>query len=629
MNNSKLAALLDLDRSELPSDGGDSFNRLIFARSPYLLQHADNPVDWREWGDDAFAEARRRDVPLLVSIGYATCHWCHVMAAESFSDDEVAELLNRSYVAVKIDREERPDLDDFYMTAARALTGGGGWPLNVFIDHDRRPFFAMTYLPKQPRHQTPGFMNLLANLATLWRKQRALVTSNADEICRSISALAESPQVVGRDIRSLAGTALQQLAEMFDRQYGGFGSAVKFPMPTYILFLLSRNSDSSSPAMAMALQTVEQMAHGGINDQLGGGFHRYTVDRQWHIPHFEKMLYDQAMLIMTYVEAYKVSGKRLFLDTAARTAEFAVNELMNSAGGFSAGLDADSDGEEGLFYTWSHDELSGLLGDDFPLVAGYWGVSREGNLDGRSVLHLAAFQEEYAAEQALSAGQLTEIISRSSHKMLAARSRREPPLRDPKVICAWNGLMISALVRLGEVSGDNRWLHTAAGTAHFILQNMVTSEGRLLRNWLQTPAPGYAFAEDYAFFCQGLADLAAASDTQLWKEKLEYFGRELLRLFLDEQGRVSFSGKDAEALPISIPPLQDGVMPSAAGACATLLIRMAAMVADSSFTAAAATIIRNCRGVTERSPAACLTLIMAEEELLRQTGLEETGSNGS
>jgi hypothetical protein len=390
-------------------------------------------------------------------------------------------------------------------------------------------------------------------------------------------------------------------------------------MPTYLLFLLSRDRDSSSPAMAMALQTVEQMAYGGINDQLAGGFHRYTVDRQWQIPHFEKMLYDQAMLIMTYAEAYKASGKRLFLDTAVRTAEFAMHELMNGAGGFCAGLDADSEGEEGLFYTWSHDELSALLGDDFPLVAGYWGVSREGHLDGRSILHLAAFPEKFAAEQALSAAQLAEIISRSSEKMLAARSRREPPLRDPKVICAWNGLMISALVRLGSVSDDDRWLQAAAGTARFILQNMVTPEGRLLRNWLRTPAPVSAFAEDYAFFCLGLADLAAVSAEPLWSEKLNYFGRELRRLFLDKQGKLSFSGLDAEALPISIQPVQDGVMPSAAGACATLFIRMAGIFTDSSFATAAAEIIRNSRGMTEKSPAACLSLILAEEELLTQS----------
>jgi uncharacterized protein YyaL (SSP411 family) len=605
MNNSKLAALLDIDKSTLPADGGDRFNRLIFARSPYLLQHAENPVEWREWGDEAFSEARRRNVPLLISIGYATCHWCHVMAAESFSDHEVAAQLNDSFVAVKVDREERPDIDDFYMTAARALTGGGGWPLNVFVDHERRPFFAITYLPKLPRQRTPGFLSLLTNLSSLWQQQRSLVTSNADEICRSISALAASPASTGRDIKLIAGEALQQLEEMFDRQYGGFGRAVKFPMPTYLLFLLNRDHVSLPQALPMALQTLERMAHGGINDQLGGGFHRYTVDRQWLTPHFEKMLYDQALLILSYAEAYRLDGNRLFLDAAVRTAEFSVQELMSKGGGFCAGLDADSDGEEGLFYTWSFAELNALLGEDFPVAASYWGVSKEGNLDGRSILHTDGSP----------VGLPADVIARCSEKLLAARGRREAPLRDPKVICSWNGLMISALVRLFSVSGDDHWLSTAAGTARFILENMVTTEGRLLRNWLETPAPVHAFAEDYAFFCLGLADLLAADKDPFWKDGLEHFGQELLRLFINEQGDVSFYGVDAEQLPIGIPPLQDGVMPSAAGASATLLIRMGRIFNNSTFTEAAEQILRSCRGITERSPAACLSLIMAEESL--------------
>jgi uncharacterized protein YyaL (SSP411 family) len=618
MNNSTLAALLTLDRSTLPADGGADFNRLIFARSPYLLQHAKNPVDWREWSDAAFAEARERDVPLLVSIGYSTCHWCHVMAAESFSDHEVAAVLNDSFVAIKVDREERPDLDDFYMTAARALTGGGGWPLNVFIDHDRRPFFAITYLPKQSRQQTPGFLNLLINLAALWQKQRTLVSSNAAGICSSLAELAAMPSTGGRAIDILAAEAEQQLAEIFDRNNGGFGSGAKFPMTTYLHFLLSRDPGVAPEAAAMALQTLIAMARGGINDQLAGGFHRYTVDRQWLIPHFEKMLYDQALLIITYVEAYRASGNRLLLETAVATARFVVGELQSAAGGFCAGLDADSEGEEGLFYTWSYEELVALLGADLPLLADYWGVKREGNLDGRSILHAVTPLEGFAAQRALTADEVATIIKRGSERLLAARRVREQPLRDPKVICSWNGLMISALVRLAGASEDAGWLQIAADTARFILRNMVTPTGRLLRNWLGTPAPTPAFAEDYAFFGLGLTDLARADPDPLWKENLSYFGGELRRLFIDAAGRVAFSGSDGEALPIEIPPLQDGVMPSTAGACATLLLRMGAIMEDESHTAVAAAILHNCRGVTEKSPAACLSLIMTEEELQRQ-----------
>lgn len=618
MNNNTLTALLNVDRSALPPDGGNSFNRLIFARSPYLLQHADNPVDWREWGNNAFAEARTRNIPLMISIGYSTCHWCHVMAEESFSDHEVARLLNRSFIAIKVDREERPDIDEFYMIAARVLTGGGGWPLNVFIDHDRRPFFAITYLPKLAQHRTPGFMDLLGNLTALWQQQHGMVTSNAEKIYGSIASMAEPPVATGRTIISVAREAIQQLEDKYDRTYGGFGNGVKFPMPVYLLFLLSRDHDSSPQSLSMALQTLERMSRGGINDQLAGGFHRYTVDRQWETPHFEKMLYDQAMLIMTYSEAFRTSGNVFFLETAARTAGFAINELMIPEGAFCAGLDADSEGEEGLFYTWSYDELSQLLGDDILTATGYWGVTRGGNLDGRSTLHRVAAPDKIATELALSADLLAVTINRCSEKLLAARSRRELPLRDPKVICAWNGLMISALVRLAVVSGEDKWHSYAADTARFILEKMVTPSGRLLRNWLGTAAPVFAFAEDYAFFCLGLSDLLAVGADPLWHDKLEYFGNELIRLFINDQGKISFGGLDTEAMPIAIPPLQDGVMPSAAGACATLLLKMETIFADNTYAGVAAKVLGFSRGTVENSPTACLSLIMAEEGLRSQ-----------
>lgn len=617
MNNDRLTALLNLDKSALPADGGAAFNRLIFARSPYLLQHADNPVDWREWGAEAFAEARERDVPLLVSIGYATCHWCHVMAVESFSDSEIAAQINRSFVAIKVDREERPDLDDYYMTAARALTGSGGWPLNLFVDHDRRPFFAITYLPKHPRQQTPGFLNLLTNLATLWQKRRALATSNAEEIDRAVAALAATPEPSGKDIGTVASAAEKQLTELFDLRFGGFGSGVKFPMATYLLFLLDRNRTAAPQSLVMVEQTLATMAQGGINDQLGGGFHRYAVDRQWQIPHFEKMLYDQALLITVYVEAYRANGNRSLLETATRTAAFVVKELLESGGGFAAGLDADSEGEEGRYYTWSLDELTDLLGDDLPILGACWGVTAAGNLDGRSVLQGVPDPAAFAATRGMNIDQLTALINRGRERLLAARDRREAPLRDPKVICAWNGLMISALVRLSTVSNDRSWLRQAAATARFVMAEMVTSTGRLVRNWLGTPAPVPAFAEDYVYFCLGLADLQVADQDPVWREALERFGNDLLRLFIDGAGNVAWCGTDTESLPLQIAPVQDGVMPSTAGSCAILLLRMGALFDEERYTEAAAAVIRRYRGVVEQNPAACLSLIQAEELLSR------------
>lgn len=614
MNNSKLESLLKLDREHIPADGGEAYNRLIFARSPYLLQHAENPVDWREWGEEAFAEARRRDLPLFISIGYATCHWCHVMAHESFSDSAVASILNESYIPVKVDREERPDLDDFYMTAARALSGGGGWPLNVFIDHQQRPFFAITYLPKEPKHQTPGFRDLLNNIAALWKDKRELLFSNGTEICRSISELASIPAATGRSLDLLSAEAVHQLAAMFDSKFGGFGLAVKFPMPIYLLFLLSRESIKFPNARSMALQTLEIMMNGGIHDQLGGGFHRYTIDRQWIMPHFEKMLYDQAMLIIAYTEAFTISRENRFLETAVKTARFTVNELLTDAGGFCCGLDADSEGEEGLFYTWRYEELQAILGTDCKAALAYWGASREGNLDGRCILHQAVVPETFAAEQKISTVELQRIITTASIKLLSARNGRERPLLDTKAICSWNSLMVTALVRLYKVSGNSEWLTLAEDTAKFILTNMVDSNGRLVRSWLGTPATIGAFAEDYAAFTTALAELAANDPEPLWEEKLAFFAGELVRLFINDTGDVFFCGTDTAQLPVNIPAIQDGVLPATAASCAASLIRAGKICRNSAFIETGKKVIGRYRGSVEKNPAACLSLIMTEEE---------------
>ncbi len=619
MNNRELADLLALDKSMLPLDGGNEFNRLIFSRSPYLLQHARNPVDWREWGDEAFAEAKRRDIPLFVSIGYATCHWCHVMAVESFSDSEVAATLNGSFVPVKIDREERPDLDDFYMTASRALTGSGGWPLNVFIDHEKRPFFSITYLPKYPRHRTPGFIDLLVNISLLWKEKRDVVMSNSDEICRSMSALTGSSPSSGTALQSISNAAFHQLEDLFDKKYFGFGNSVKFPMPVYQLFLLSRDPKAYPDAKEMALLTLKAMMHGGIKDQLSGGFHRYTVDPGWLTPHFEKMLYDQAMLITAYSEAYKLTDNPVYKQTAVDTARFAVNELMNPEGGFCAALDADSEGEEGLFYTWKYDELESILKGPLKLAHEYWGATENGDLDGRSVFHLTADPETFCSRKGISVSDLEDILAAASQKLREVRLRREAPLKDLKVISAWNGLMITALIRLGTVSGDKEYFTYAQNTARFILRNMVTPEGRLIRNWLETPSRVPGFAEDYTFIGLGLADIVSTTDEPFWKETLEYFGNELVRLFIDATGKISFCGHDVENPPIDIPQVQDGVTPSTAGAAAVLLTRLGRITGKGDYRETAGKIIRRYRALTEKSPSACLSLIMAEEELNRET----------
>jgi len=615
MNNSQLEALLKLDREHIPADGGETYNRLIFAKSPYLLQHSENPVDWREWGEDAFAEARRRDLPLFVSIGYATCHWCHVMAEESFSDVAVARLLNENFIPVKVDREERPDIDEFYMTASRTLTGSGGWPLNVFIDQERRPFFAITYLPKHPKHKTPGLVDLLSNISALWRDQRELLFSNCEGIHSSISSLTTLLESTDREIKTIAAEAVEHLEKIFDHKFGGFGVAVKFPMPTYLLFLLSRDSNRSPDAHSMAFKTLGLMMNGGIHDHLGGGFHRYAVDQKWIIPHFEKMLYDQAMLIAAYSEAFTLNKEQRFLETALKTARFAVNELLTPEGGFCAGLDADSEGEEGLYYTWTKEELTSLLSQDYKLALEYWRASSEGDLDGRCILHLAVNPETFAAEHEISQVELLSIISAATKILLTARSGRERPLRDTKVICSWNGLMISALIKLYKVSGEREWLDVAENSAGFIISALADSSGRLVRNWLGTPSSIAAFAEDYASLIIALSELESVSHKPLWREKIVFFTSELARLFLSETGEVAFCGKDAEKMPINIPAVQDGVIPSTVSLCAIAFIRAGKVSVNSSFVEIGRKIIGRYRGITEKNPAACLSLIMAEEEL--------------
>jgi uncharacterized protein YyaL (SSP411 family) len=565
MNNDQLQALLGLDRTILPPDGGERFNRLVFTRSPYLLQHAENPTDWREWGDEAFAEARRRGVPLLVSIGYATCHWCHVMAHESFSDPEVAAVLNRLYVPIKVDREERPDLDEFYMCASRVLTGSGGWPLNVFVDHDKKPFFAITYLPKLPQSGVPGFISLLENISILWRERPQIVANNAEEISRAMAELAAIPVQSGKALHSLVDDGYEQLQQLFDQQYGGFGISPKFPLPVNLLFLLGRSRDVFPGARSLALQTLRSMARGGIHDQLAGGFHRYAVDRQWLVPHFEKMLYDQALLISTYVEGYVVSGEPSFLETALTTARFAMEELAIPAGGFCAALDADTGDEEGGFYTWTPGEIVQALGAEGELFCEYWGVTDEGHLHGHSILHLPTDPERFAAAHDLDKANFASRIGAARQRLLALRRQRESPLRDPKIICSWNGLMIAALARLARVVNDADCLSAAVNAAGFILGNLVTPDGRLLRSWLGTPAPIAAFAEDYACFCLGLAELAESGDASFsWKELLLRFGGELQRLFVAGDGSVASTGRDTERLPFSPPLLQQRHQPVSA-----------------------------------------------------------------
>jgi uncharacterized protein YyaL (SSP411 family) len=571
-----LAELIALDKTGLPADGGERFNRLIFARSPYLLQHAENPVDWYEWGEPTFETARREGRPILLSIGYATCHWCHVMAHESFEDHEVAALLNQLFVCIKVDREERPDIDDFYMTVSQVLTGSGGWPLNIFMTPDRRPFFAMTYLPKKDRHGMRGLIGLLGNIAVLWRQHPDKIENNCSAIMDTLENISQPiPQEI-TDLDELNRSAFQQLSGIYDENRGGFGTSPKFPMPVNLSWLIEQGTAGNAKALEMALHSLRMIRRGGIWDQLGGGLHRYSVDQNWLVPHFEKMLYDQAMLALAALEAFQAEGDPLFLDMALEIYRFVSDDLTAPQGGFYSALDADSEGEEGRFYLWTKDEIDAVLGADAPTFCRYFDVSSYGNFEGSTILNIPADMAEFCDRESLEPDQLEKLLENCGQRLLQQRASRIHPLRDEKIITSWNGLMIAALARGGAISGVRDFSQRAERSAAFILDYLRRPDGRLLRSFMDTPSEIPAFLEDYAFLTFGLIELFEATFDITWLNKAEGLADDMLRLFYDHgTGTFSKTGRDAEQMPIRASLEHDGVLPSPFSMAAKCFIRLA------------------------------------------------------
>lgn len=571
-----LAGLVALDKTSLPADGGEHFNRLIFARSPYLLQHAENPVDWYEWGDDAFERARRENRPILLSIGYATCHWCHVMAHESFEDNEVAALLNRHFVCIKVDREERPDIDDFYMTVAQVLTGSGGWPLNIFMTPDKRPFFAMTYLPKNDRQGIRGLMGLLGNIAVLWRQHPDKIENNCNAIMETLENISQPIPQEATDLDELNQEAFLQLSGIYDQELGGFGSSPKFPMPINLSWLIEQGAAGNAAALDMALFTLRMMRCGGIWDQLGGGLHRYSVDKKWLVPHFEKMLYDQAMLALVSLEAFQAGSEPFFLDMALDIYGFIASDLTSPQGGFYSALDADSEGEEGKYYIWIKQEIDEILGDDAALFCRFFDVSSYGNFEGSTILNIPTDLAEFSTIEGREQNELEGLLENCCARLLQQRELRIHPLRDEKIITAWNGLMIAALAKGGAVSGSQDYIERAIRAANFILHNLRRADGRLLRSFMGTPSDIPAFLEDYAFLTYGLIELYEATLDQSWLDTALQLADETLRLFYNSD-TVEFSktGHDAEQMPIRASLENDGVLPSPFSLAAKNFIRLA------------------------------------------------------
>lgn len=597
-----IASLMAIDKSALPPNGGDRFNRLIFARSPYLLQHAENPVEWYEWGEAAFARASGENLPILLSIGYATCHWCHVMAHESFEDAEVASLLNAHFVCIKVDREERPDIDDFYMTVSQILTGSGGWPLNIFMTPDKHPFMAVTYLPKRKRGGMSGLMELLANIALIFREKPEMIEKNCQRIMAELNSLRKSRATADNpDISSISEKAIQQLSRIYDRKNGGFGNAPKFPMPIYLSWLLSRSANEN--ALQMVLYTLRKMRNGGIWDQLGGGIHRYSVDSKWLAPHFEKMLYDQAMLALVAVQAFHATADQFFSDMANDIFTFVGLELTSEDGAFYSALDADSEGVEGKFYIWKKEEIADCLGADGDLFCRYFDVSAEGNFDGYNILNIPFDPDAFYQKSGLNAFETGQLLERFSATLLQKRGGRIRPLRDEKIITSWNGLMIAALARGGIICGKPEYLKRGAAAADFINTSLRRGDGRLLRSYMNAPSEVPAFLEDYAFLAFGILGLYEATLDTKWLEMAKMLAEEILRLFLDpDSGEFVLTGLDAEQMPTRVSSDHDGVTPSAFSVTADIFLRLAWIFERDDFLQSARTALSGCIGEIERNP---------------------------
>ena len=569
-------------------------NRLANETSPYLLQHAENPVDWYPWGEEALAKARDEDKPMLVSIGYSACHWCHVMEHESFENPAIAAKMNELFVNIKVDREERPDLDSLYMTAVQAMSGHGGWPLNVFLTPDGTPFYGGTYFPPEDRMGIPGFPKVLEAVADAYHERREDVEENAAQI-KSLLQRATQELPKPDDLQpEIMAEAVEQLAGSFDARHGGFGSAPKFPQPAIVEFLLRESKRSGDQrAAAMAQRTLDRMAAGGLYDHIGGGFHRYAVDAIWLVPHFEKMLYDNAQLASAYLAAYQMFDEERYRRVAEETLDFVAREMTDPRGGFYATLDADSAGHEGLFYTWTPEELGEVLGAEDAAVAGAWfGVEPGGNFEGRSVLATRRTPADVADRLGIPEDELAEKLTRIMDTMRAAREERERPGRDEKIITAWNGLMLRAFADGSRILHREDFRQIAVRNAEFVLGHLQR-DGRLLRSWKAGDARLGGYLEDYAFSADGLLALYRATLESRWLDEATRLTDTMLAEFADPEGAGFYdTAVGHESLVARPRDLQDGATPAGNSVAADVLLRLGAMTGDEGLSQRAIDVLR-------------------------------------
>jgi uncharacterized protein YyaL (SSP411 family) len=596
-------------------------NHLANETSPYLLQHQNNPVDWYPWGAEAIELARRQNKPIFLSIGYSACHWCHVMEHESFENEAIAKILNEKFVAVKVDREERPDLDQIYMNVTQMMTGRGGWPMSVFLTPDLKPFYAGTYFPPTARGGMPGFDQVLLAVDDAWQNRRDTAEDMGEQLVAELKKQEQGgAAAAGGDVnRELIDAAVAALTRSFDATWGGFGGAPKFPHPMDLQLLLRHwRRTGRQQSLDMVKKTLDRMAAGGIYDHLGGGFARYSVDARWLVPHFEKMLYDNALLAATYVEAWQATGDDDYARVARETLDYLLRDMTDSAGGFYSAEDADSEGEEGKFYVWTPDEIDRVLGDDDGAVFGrVFDVTDAGNFEGKNILNLPKTLSQSAMILGMPEKDLRDSLASSRHKLFTEREKRVHPSKDDKILVAWNGLMIDALARAGAALGEPRFIAAAVRAADFLQQNLQRPDGRLLHTWRRGPektgvAKLDAYLDDYACLANALVSLYEATFDAARLVEAARLADLMLEHFADKQGGgFFFTADDHEQLIARNREVADSSTPAASAMAVTALVRLSKLSGEKKYQEAAEKAIRSAAGFLKQAPTAMGQTLLA------------------
>jgi uncharacterized protein len=590
-------------------------NRLINEKSPYLLQHAYNPVDWYPWCDEAFEKAKIEDKPIFLSIGYSTCHWCHVMEKESFEDEEVAKILNENFIPIKVDREERPDIDTVYMTICQAMTGHGGWPLTIIMTPDKKPFFAGTYIPKHSRYGRIGLIELLQKVVEIWKENKDKVISLAEQITNEIKEALEKVEKGNIIDETIFTLAYKELEENFDPEYGGFGEAPKFPTPHNLMFLLRYwKRTGNAKAIDMVEQTLKGMWLGGIYDQIGFGFHRYSTDRKWLVPHFEKMLYDQALISLACIETYQATGKEKYAVLCSEVFSYVIDNLTNTDGGFFSAEDADSEGEEGKFYLWEYSELEKILNQsELNFVIENFNIRKDGNYidelkrsrTGKNIFHLSSELE----------GEKRKIWESIRLKLLQHRNNRIRPLKDDKILTDWNGLTISSLAKGYLTFGVEDYIKIAEKSANFILKNMLTNDGKLLHRFRDGEAKINGHLDDYAFLAWGLIELYEATFKTNYLKKAIELTNKMIELFWDENNGGFFLSENEDVL-FKQKEIYDGAIPSGNSVALLVLIKLSKITGRSDLNELTFKLVETFSGTVSKHPSAYTFFLSAFDFLI-------------